>query len=587
MGSAIVALAVLLAAPSIGTGYQADDFMLQRGLSQGLGNGFRLFDHPGAAERAAGLVPWWASEDLRIAFFRPLAELTHAFDQAVAPGSAAFAHVHNLAWFAAMLAAALALLRRLVGRPWLAHLALVVYAIDDARGPAVGWIANRNGLMAAAFGFLALWAHDRWRRGSEADRAGRGARLLAPLAFALALLSGEIGVSTGALLLAYALVYERGRWWRRLAPLWPYAALGAAWLAAHHLGGYGTFGQDGYLDPLSRPLAFLGRVATVTPALLGGALGVWSDFLPAVAGVAALAYVAVDCAVIAIWALFFRSLWQRFEVVRFGLLGSLLGTLPLAGGAVTDRYLVFVSLGVAIAAAVFLGQVPDPSLRSPRQTARVYRHLIRPTALITTCLWIGGGALGLPSRARSMVYVGAALGELEQAVQGADDGRRWFAVTVTSEAFVDYLPLACAGPTASLPAGVCAGRDATRRRRVAPRRQHAGARGGPGALRDAGRSLHRARDRLQRRPARERRRLRRRHRGAGRRPAPDARAPRARPAARGGRALPALRRPGTGRGGRRRPSAATCAGRGRSIDLIERYLFSAEAGSVRRDGPAP
>lgn len=450
VGWAIVALAAALATPSLDTGYQGDDWFVLDGLDRGLGEAFRFVDRPGVdvpagptaaraeARPASAHLPWWAAPDLRIAFFRPLAAATHGLDQAVAPGSPLFAHAHNVLWFAALCAAALLALRRFV-EPWLAHLALVVYALDDARGPAVGWICNRNALVAGALGFLSLWAHDRARRAGW-----RPGRALAPLLFVASLLAGEIGVGAGALLVAHGLVYEPGRVHRRLLAAAPYALIGLAWLAAHHLGGYGTRGAEGYLDPLAHPLAFLARLAAQTPVLLGGALGVWSDFFPAVAGDMRVAYLAVDGVVVAIWALFFRPLWRRFPAVRMGLLASLLATVPLAGGPAADRYLVFVSFGVALATSLFLGQVLAPALRDARQSPRVFQHLVKPTALIVTLLWIGGGVIGLPARARSMAYFGRVFGETLALAREAPD-RALVALNLPNEGLFDYLAPLCGG----------------------------------------------------------------------------------------------------------------------------------------------
>ena len=66
--------------------------------------------------RRLGLVPWWTPDALRLAFWRPLASLTHALDEAVAPGSAVAAHAHNLLLLA-LLVLAVGQLYRLHGLP--------------------------------------------------------------------------------------------------------------------------------------------------------------------------------------------------------------------------------------------------------------------------------------------------------------------------------------------------------------------------------------------------------------------------------------------------------------------------------------
>src|SRR5437899_567285 len=94
-------------------------------------------------------------------------------------------------------------LRALLARPsaprWLVGLATALYAFDDAHGAPVAWIANRNALMSASFGVLALTAHDRWRRQERA-----GFAWIASGQFLLALLSLEGGIATAGYLAAYA-----------------------------------------------------------------------------------------------------------------------------------------------------------------------------------------------------------------------------------------------------------------------------------------------------------------------------------------------------------------------------------------------
>ena len=86
---------------------------------------------------------------------------------------------------------------------WIAGLATLIYAVDDAHGMLVGWIANRNGLVTAVLGVLALILFIRWRR--EGWRPGA---FTAPFVFAVALLAGESAIAVGAYLIAYVLFLE-------------------------------------------------------------------------------------------------------------------------------------------------------------------------------------------------------------------------------------------------------------------------------------------------------------------------------------------------------------------------------------------
>ena len=101
--------------------------------------------------------------DFRMSFWRPLSSLTHVLDHVLWPRSFVLAHAQSMLWFAALLAVVAVLYRRF-HVPWIAHLALLLYALDDARGWVLGWVANRNALVAATLAFAALAVHDRVRR---------------------------------------------------------------------------------------------------------------------------------------------------------------------------------------------------------------------------------------------------------------------------------------------------------------------------------------------------------------------------------------------------------------------------------------
>jgi len=116
-------------------------------------------------------------------------------------------HLHSLAWLGAVVVVATLFYRRMFAAAWIAGLAALLFAVDDAHGFPAVWLANRNALIGVFFGLLTLIAHDRWRR----DGWWMGA-VLAPLAFLLGLLSKESAVATGAYLVAYALFLDRGRW---------------------------------------------------------------------------------------------------------------------------------------------------------------------------------------------------------------------------------------------------------------------------------------------------------------------------------------------------------------------------------------
>jgi hypothetical protein len=232
----VVLVGLALASPALTADFAADDH-LHRVISRddpGI-DGLRsrpldLFVFAGSTPdenarlRDGGVFPWWTDTSLRLAFFRPVSSATHRVDHVLWPDCATAHLAHNLLWLALALFAAWAFFRRFVPVRWIAVLALALYAFDDARGPVVGWIANRNALIALALAIPVLIAHDRWRR--EGWMAGRWA---GPALFALALGAGESSLAIVGYLIAHALWLDRGRWRDRAIALAPYHHIVVAW----------------------------------------------------------------------------------------------------------------------------------------------------------------------------------------------------------------------------------------------------------------------------------------------------------------------------------------------------------------------
>jgi hypothetical protein len=380
---ATVFVALLLVSPSLGIGPMGDDYMHMARVDPRLrAPGFAYapldlftFVSGDPAQRATlleeGVFGWWMAPDFRMSFWRPLSSLTHVFDYFLWPSSWVLAHAQSMAWFAALLGVLAALYRRF-HEPWVAHLALVLYAVDDAHGWVLGWVANRNALVAATFAFAALLAHDRARR-----HGWRPGLWLAPILFATALLGGEAALGVTGYLLAHALFVDSGPLARRLARLWPYAALAVAWLAAYKALGYGTSGGGMYLNPLDEPAVYLGALAERLPVLAAAQVGLgladaWVVLPPAVKVVAyglALLVLAGFAAVLA-------PLWRRLPTCRFWALGALLSLLPMCATYPMDRLLVVAGVGAMATVALVLSD------------------------------WLEGGALALLPRARRVAVTG-------------------------------------------------------------------------------------------------------------------------------------------------------------------------------------
>ncbi|MBA3533073.1 MAG: hypothetical protein H0T73_14205 [Ardenticatenales bacterium] len=353
-------LAIVLTLPSLWVGWQFDDYLHREQLSQGNALStatqrlFVFMDGSPARTRQlmdTGEFPWWALPEGKVAFWRPLTGLTHWLDYQLWPTRPALMHAQNLLWFALLIAVVTQLYQRMMPGVTLAGGATLLYALDDAHGFAVGWLSNRNALLATLFGVLALLAHDRWRR--DGWRVGA---LLSPLLLALGLLSAEAALATVAYLVAHACFLERGGWRGRIVALLPAFATVLLWRLPYRWLGYGAWGTS-YIDPASEPLRYGWAVMERVPILL---LGQWAlppaEAYPLLPAPLALAWwlAALLFLALLLWALW--PLLRAHTLARFWLVGMVLATLPPAASLPANRLLFFVGLGAMGLLALFLAQ---------------------------------------------------------------------------------------------------------------------------------------------------------------------------------------------------------------------------------------
>ncbi len=136
--------------------------------------------------------------------------------------------------------------RRMFCATWVAGRGAALCGGRRARAT-VGFIANRNVLVAATFGVSALIAHDRWRRDGS-----RIAAFLGPRCWPLPPCSrSEEGIGTYAYLGAYGLCLDPRGMRRGLLALWPSAVGGILWAVLRASWGYGVRDAGLYIDPLT------------------------------------------------------------------------------------------------------------------------------------------------------------------------------------------------------------------------------------------------------------------------------------------------------------------------------------------------
>lgn len=369
---ALALLGMLMAAPVIPSGLILDDFLHGSTMTEGA----RAPRHPGSpwglfhfvtgdvaqnqALKATGELMWWTADELRLAFWRPLAEWTHGLDYRLWPDSPALMHLHNLLWLGALILLLARLYQALDTRsPARARLGVLFFVLSGMHVSTVAWIAARNQLIAACFTVVCVGAFHAWRaRGS----ARHGALALA--AFALSLLSAEAGLATLGYLAAHVAVHGAPRgvpqgWARRLLALAPFLAMVVAWRLAYNAMGYGSAASGFYIDPAADPGRFLQALALRLPSLLvaliycvpAPTLGlVDAPFQPLYAfGAACLALLAGLVAhAYGVW---------RNPVARFLALGAVLALVPLCACEPSDRLLLPSELGMSLVLAMLLARM--------------------------------------------------------------------------------------------------------------------------------------------------------------------------------------------------------------------------------------
>jgi hypothetical protein len=401
-------LAVLLTLPSLRVGLVADDYYHRAAFipSRVLGglvpqplDMFRFFDgDPARVQRGldVGFLPWWTYPKVRAAFWRPLTVLTHWLDYQLWPNWPVLMHLQSVLWYGVLAAAVGFLYRRLLPTAWVALLAAVLYAVDDAHGMPVGFLANRNALLSTLCGVLALCAHDAWRRG-QSRRAG----CVAPLLLALALLAKEEGLATCAYLAAYAAFLDRGTWRQRMLTLLPCLAVVVIWRATWNYLGYGTADIGLYVDPLREPWSYARAVIERVPYLL---LGQWAlppaeiYLLGSLVGTGVLTGVWwAGWAVAILLGVLLTPLLRRDPVARFWAGGMILALLPVCATFPADRLLFFVGLGAMGLLAQWFGTVWEQDRESPGHARRHW--IIGVTAVALVFLHLVVAPVALPFRA--------------------------------------------------------------------------------------------------------------------------------------------------------------------------------------------
>jgi len=354
----LVALGVVVFWPALTTPFFLDDYLqsaMVHGRFPGVRGPLALYDFVAEDNRQAlfdrGFLPWWTDPHLTLRFLRPLSSALLYWEHTWVGRWPLAMHVHSFVWWIAAVFAARALFRRVVA-PRAAAFATVIFALSPAHSLPLGWLANREALIALSLGTVGLLALFRWL-----ERGGLVDAVLALGAFTLALAAGEYALGCAGYVIAFAWRAPVGspRRWRSVLL---FAVPAAGYLAARHLLGYGAEASGFYQDPLRDTWLFLSHVPwRVTSLVLAGWFSqdasAWqwgdADWLVVAATVA--------CAVGGVIAL--RHVTSKLdEVTRRTtwtlVWGSLLSLIPVLAVLPSVRLLGVAMLGIAPVVGVVL-----------------------------------------------------------------------------------------------------------------------------------------------------------------------------------------------------------------------------------------
>ena len=415
-----LAIALVLGLPSLWVGLQIDDYfhwglvnqrsdVLQSHSPASLYGMFSFLDGDVLRVKQLmelGLLPWWTNPQVEYAFWRPLTELTHAIDYLFWPKLPAVMHLHSLFYFALMLWAGFRFFYAFQSQNQAWLWAVFLFALSYTHGVPAGWLANRNSVLAVLFMALTLMAHHQWRTDTVDGQTGRRHSLWSSLFFCMSLLCGEVAVSGGTYLLAYALFYERGAWKSRALSLLPYVVIGLLWLGARELLGYGASGSGHYLDPLQTPLLYLQALASRGLDLLAGLVWVLPPEL-ASALPASRRPLVLALTLLFLYVAF--PLLKQDRRARFWLAGSLMCLLPVASTVPHSRLLIAASLGFAGFLGLLFAAWRDQALFLGEAPTRLRRILTSVILCLLMLLQLGLSTLLLPVEMVSLRLAGDSL----------------------------------------------------------------------------------------------------------------------------------------------------------------------------------
>jgi hypothetical protein len=367
--------------------------------------------------RDRGFTPWWASNQIKTNFFRPLSSLTLALDYSLWPDTPLPLHIHSLLWFCLLIPLAYQLYRSVSGSAVVAGISILLLVVDDVfTGPA-GWISNRHAVVAMVFSVMCVWLYHQGVSNQKWPYiAGAWGVYL------LALLASEMGLVTFAYLFAYLLVLDRDKWLGRVKRIAPFVLITVVWRLAYTGLGYGASGSLLYIDPILNPVDFITQLLTRFPVLLFSAVG-----LPVVELILAfspqgVAVLAVICLIpLGLLALATYPVLKTHQASAFWVIGLLEAVIPLVSGIPQNRNLGLVSLGVMGLTGQLLVDVATAKKLGPLTTfQRILLRITTPLLLIMYLIVSPIVVISNPASTRTMAEHQASVADFGSAPELAE-----------------------------------------------------------------------------------------------------------------------------------------------------------------------
>ncbi len=444
----ILWLGFILLLPSLPTGLATDDYihaiMMDRpapiaGFERAPLDIFRFLDPAFTPSLIAeGIFPWWDDPEARIAFMRPLTAATHWLDHTLWRNVGWILHLHSALWSLLLLAGIRTLYREWIDDRFLGALAFALYALDDARGWLVSWVAARNAVIGTAVSVWALVFYVWHRRG----RLPAGA-VLAPVLFALSLLGSEGAIAVLGYIVGHALFLEREKPLpQRVLRLWPYAAIFVIWRVVYVAYDYGVMHSGLYADPVREPLRFVRMFVENAPLLLGSQLGaMWSDAwlflfiapkLQLLVWVLTVAFIGVTIA-----ALVPRV--RDSAVLRCCAFGTLAALIPASPTFIADRLLTWLAIGGSVLLAAVIAPVLQRATLPAAQRVGPWVSALGALLVILHLI----GLVFLPGRSRGTLVMREFIDRAEAGIPDDDDIRTRTLVFINPPhlPFASYIPL--------------------------------------------------------------------------------------------------------------------------------------------------